>query len=36
MQRGTRPLSLMVNGRNPAASGHFVGIDHILLTPAGD
>ena len=36
MQRGTRPLSLMVSGRNPAASAHFVGIDHILLTPAGD
>jgi hypothetical protein len=36
MQRGTRPVSLMVSGRNPLASAHFVGIDHILLTPAGD
>jgi hypothetical protein len=28
-------VSLMITGRNPAATGFLVGIDRILLKPSG-
>jgi hypothetical protein len=35
MRAGRRPVSLMITGRNPAATGFLVGIDRILLKPSG-
>jgi hypothetical protein len=36
MRAGRRPVSLIITGRNTAATGYLAGVDRILLKPAGD
>jgi hypothetical protein len=35
MQRGQRPVSLMITGRGGASTGFLVGVDRIRLRPSG-
>jgi hypothetical protein len=35
MQRGARPVSLMITGRGRASTGFLVGVDRIRLRPSG-
>jgi hypothetical protein len=35
MQQGSRPVSLKIVGRNRTATGWLVGVDRIVLQPAG-
>jgi hypothetical protein len=34
MQRGQRPVSLKIIGRNPSSSGFLAGVDRVVLKPA--